>query len=57
MSYTKDKDLYCGKEKKRTKHTKCPNCGGKGRTMTTHCGWDCQEGYWCSNGLKDKWHK
>jgi len=57
MSYRRDQDMYCGKERKRTKHTKCPNCQGSGPTMTTQCKWGCQDGYWCSNGLRDQWHK
>lgn len=57
MSYGRDQEMYCGKEKKRTKHTKCPNCGGSGSTMTTHCGWRCQDGYSRSNGLHDRYHK
>jgi hypothetical protein len=57
VAYTGDRDMWCGKEKKKTKHTRCPHCNGKGNTLTTQCGWHCQSGYWCSNGVGDRWHK
>jgi len=54
--YSGDRDMWCNKERKKTKHTRCPSCNGRGPTMTTHCGWRCNGGYWCSNGLGDKYH-
>lgn len=55
--YTGDKYRYCRKCGKQRKFTKCPHCRGKGNTQTMHCGWGCGDGYWCSEGLKDQWHK
>lgn len=57
MPYTRDRDMYCGKERKRTRHTRCPNCRGTGNRTFSQCGWSCQDGYWCANGLHDRWHK
>jgi len=57
MAYTGDRQMWCGKEKKKTKHTRCPHCKGKGDGQWSQCGWHCQSGYWCSNGLGDRWHK
>lgn len=57
MSYNGDKELYCDKERKKTKHTRCPHCNGQGDKQLTTCGWHCQAGYWCVNGIEDKWHK
>jgi hypothetical protein len=57
MSYTGDKEMFCRKEGKKTKHTRCPNCQGQGHKQTTRCKWDCQGGYWCSNGLSDRYHR
>jgi hypothetical protein len=43
VAYAGDRDMWCGKEKKKTRHTGCPQCNGKGDTLTTQCGWRCQK--------------
>lgn len=54
--YTRDKEQYCSKCRKKTKWVRCPNCNGKGNGMMSQCGYKCDGGYKCENGKNDKWH-
>jgi hypothetical protein len=56
MSYSGDKYQYCSKERKETKWVRCPSCGGKGGGLTTQCNNNCDGGYKCENGPRDRWH-
>jgi hypothetical protein len=57
MPYTGDKYQYCKNRMcgKRTKWVRCPNCQGR-PPAGTQCGWKCDNGYVCENGVRDKWH-
>ncbi len=46
----------CRKCGKKTKWVKCPNCNGKGSTSMTQCGNNCDSGYKCENGEREKFH-
>ncbi len=59
MPYTGDKYQHCKRCGKRTKWVRCPQppgSKGKGNTRTTTCGNNCDSGYKCDNGARDKWH-
>ena len=59
MPYTGDKYQFCGNSKtcrKRTKWLRCPHCNGKGSGNWSTCGNNCDGGYKCENGIRDKFH-
>ena len=59
MSYSGNKTMHCKKCGRKTKWVKCPQppgCNGKGNGWSTQCGNNCNDGYKCENGQKDKWH-
>jgi hypothetical protein len=56
--YTRDKYQYCNSKKckKKTRWTRCPGCNGSGPKQMSTCSWRCSDGYWCEQGLKDRFH-
>ncbi|WP_327695988.1 MULTISPECIES: hypothetical protein [unclassified Streptomyces] len=54
MSYTRDKDVYCGDRRcrKKVRAVRCPRCDGKVGPWTTcrRCG---GSGYVCANSTDD----
>lgn len=56
--YSGDKRMYCSSKdcRKQTRWVRCPNCNGRGPTWTTTCKNNCDAGYKCENGVRDRFH-
>ena len=56
MSYLGDRYQHCAKCGKKTKHVRCPQCGGN-RPAFSQCGRCGNSDRKCENGVSDRWHR